>query len=374
MIEEKEYGGNLGGRFVSNRGELNYKEVLEHFPNASIIRIITYNISRNQRQDKLFEALRDTDAEIQLITNVPSRMEEYFDNEAGRSMRKTARRNIQIYIAKLNPENFSGNFLPYFNVHNHAKIIGTEDIVYIGSANFSNESADNIETGILIEDRDFISKLYSEFFDKVASESLSYLDDNFNAFHLFLLSLYAKFEHHYNILLRDVYTDYQRTRLVAADTIFIDTDELGNIYRDLEELEDVSSAAEDCYDEENEQFNSELEDLKDEFESLDIEGLKETVSEDGALYNLATFDGHDKFDEIMQSKYAYLAIDDMTDYYSEKALQEVSEMYDDVHRTFFDQGDEFLEGMDYILKALKVAIDFTERWKASRINPDIDNT
>jgi len=30
--------------------------------------------------------------------------------------------------------------------------------------------------------------------------------------------------------------------------------------------------------------------------------------------------------------------------------------------------------MDYILKALKVAIDFTERWKASRINPDIDNT
>ena len=105
-----------GGRFVSNRGELNYKEVLEHFPNASIIRIITYNISRNQRQDKLFEALRDTDAEIQLITNVPSRMEEYFDNEAGRSMRKTARRNIQIYIAKLNPENFSGNFLPYFNL------------------------------------------------------------------------------------------------------------------------------------------------------------------------------------------------------------------------------------------------------------------
>lgn len=48
--------------------------------------------------------------------------------------------------------------MPYFNVHNYAKIIGTEDIVHIGSANFSNESADNIEMGILIEDRDFISK------------------------------------------------------------------------------------------------------------------------------------------------------------------------------------------------------------------------
>ena len=68
--------------------------------------------------------------------------------------------------------------MPYFNVHNYAKIIGTEDIVHIGSANFSNESADNIEMGILIEDRDFISKLYSEFFDKVSSGVISYLDDN----------------------------------------------------------------------------------------------------------------------------------------------------------------------------------------------------
>ena len=170
--------------------------------------------------------------------------------------------------------------MPYFNVHNYAKIIGTEDTVHIGSANFSNESADNIETGILIEDRDFISKLYSEFFDKVSSGVISYLDDNFNAFHLFLLSLYAKFEHHYNILLRDVYTDYQRTRLVVAETIFVGTDELGNIYQDLEELE----------------------------------GLKEIVSEEGELYNLATFDGHDKFNEIMQSKYANLVIDDMTEY------------------------------------------------------------
>lgn len=182
--------------------------------------------------------------------------------------------------------------MPYFNVHNYAKIIGTEDIVHIGSANFSNESADNIEMGILIGDRDFISKLYSEFFDKVSSGVISYLDDNFNAFHLFLLSLYAKFEHHYNILLRDVYTDYQRTRLVVAETIFVGTDELGNIYQDLEELEG----------------------LKDEFESLDIEGLKEIVSEEGELYNLATFDGHDKFNEIMQSKYANLVIDDMTEY------------------------------------------------------------
>lgn len=154
-----------GGRFVSNREELNYEEVLNHFPCASIIRILTYNISRNQQDDKLLNALKETNADVQIITNVPSRMERYYNSDAGNHMRMTARRNINAYISKLNPENFQNGFVPFFNVHNHAKIIGTEDIVYIGSANFSNESANNIETGVIIEDKVFIQKLYSEFFD-----------------------------------------------------------------------------------------------------------------------------------------------------------------------------------------------------------------
>ena len=40
--------------------------------------------------------------------------------------------------------------MPFFNFSNHAKIVGTENIVYIGSANFSNESKNNIESGIII--------------------------------------------------------------------------------------------------------------------------------------------------------------------------------------------------------------------------------
>lgn len=38
----------------------------------------------------------------------------------------------------------------------YAKIVGTENIVYIGSANFSNESKNNIESGLIIEDKEFI--------------------------------------------------------------------------------------------------------------------------------------------------------------------------------------------------------------------------
>ena len=37
------------GRFVSDRGTLNYQEVLDDFKNAKTIRIITYNISKKRK-------------------------------------------------------------------------------------------------------------------------------------------------------------------------------------------------------------------------------------------------------------------------------------------------------------------------------------
>lgn len=38
--------------------------------------------------------------------------------------------------------------------------------MYIGSANYSNESANNIEAGILIKDKEFIKNLYKGFLIK----------------------------------------------------------------------------------------------------------------------------------------------------------------------------------------------------------------
>lgn len=363
-----------GGRFVSLNGELNYKEVLADFPTAKIIRILTYNISKNQRRDALLDALRNTTADIQLITNVPSRMDEYYDSDAGRRMRSAARSNIQVYISKLSPDNFPGQFSPFFSVHNHAKIIGTENIVYIGSANYSNESADNIETGVLIEDKEFIQKLYSQFFDKVKYDALSYFDDNFSAFQLFILSLYAKFKHHHHKMLTDLYTDYQRTKLVVADAIFIDVGDLNALYRDLDELKAVCGAADDTYDEENENYNDALEELKGRFDRLSIDWLKETISEDGALYRLAAFDAEQEANDILQTEYAFEAYDEYLDTYVEKAMNSVAEMYASLHDAFGEEADDFLGEIEKILAALEAAIRFTNEWKASKINPQIDNT
>lgn len=60
-----------GGRFVSLDGDLNYREVIDDFPTAKTIRIITYNISKSQRYDELLDTLKNTNADVQLITNVP---------------------------------------------------------------------------------------------------------------------------------------------------------------------------------------------------------------------------------------------------------------------------------------------------------------
>lgn len=362
-----------GGRFVSSRGELNYHEVLNDFPNAKIIRILTYNISKNQKYDALLDALKKTDADVQLITNVPSRMEKYFNSNAGINMRNTARNNIKTYISKLNPDNFPGQFTPFFSVNNHAKIIGTENIVYIGSANFSNESSDNIETGVLIEDQEFIQNLYSQFFDQIKEGALSYFDENFSAFQLFILSLYAKFKHHYHKIMTDLYTNYQRTKLVVADTILMDIHDLNTLYRDLDELKIICRAADDTYDEENEEYNEALEQLKECFEKLSIEWLQEVISENGSLYRLVVFDAEQEIDNILQTQYTFEAYDEALDLYVEKAANSVSEMYSLLYDDFSEKSDVFLEEIKKILYTLDSAIQFTNSWKISKINPEIDN-
>ena len=106
----------VGGRFVSFEDELNYKDVLNDFSNAQKIRIATYNISKNSKYDKLLDALKDTNADVKFITNVPSRMPQYFKTTRGQNMRASAKENIDVYISKLNPESTYMRFRIFFTL------------------------------------------------------------------------------------------------------------------------------------------------------------------------------------------------------------------------------------------------------------------
>lgn len=142
------------GEFVYNENGLNYQEVLDDFAKASKIRIITYNISKKEKGGELISLLKELpeETDVQIITNIPSRFDTYYGSKAGEAMRAAFKKNCDIYMKKLNPVNFTPTVITAFNFCNHAKIIGTENIVYIGSANYSDESKYNIETGILIRD------------------------------------------------------------------------------------------------------------------------------------------------------------------------------------------------------------------------------
>lgn len=64
-----------GGEFVCNENGLNYEAVLEDFNTAGVIRILTYNISKSEKDDKVIDLLKDMSdsVDIQIITNIPSR-------------------------------------------------------------------------------------------------------------------------------------------------------------------------------------------------------------------------------------------------------------------------------------------------------------
>lgn len=175
-------------------------------------------------------------------------------------------------------------------------------------------------------------------------------------------------------MLEDLYTDYMRTKMVVADSIFIDLSDLEALYSDLDELGSVCGAADDTYDEDNKDYNDALEQLKGLFDRLNIDWLKETISEDGTLYQLVTFNTEEKANNILQEEYASEAWDEYLDSYVEKAMNSASEIYSDLHNAFQDESEDFLAEIEKVLSALEVAIHFTTKWKVAKVNPEIDNT
>ncbi|HAC1622829.1 TPA_asm: phosphatidylserine/phosphatidylglycerophosphate/cardiolipin synthase family protein, partial [Listeria monocytogenes] len=112
-----------GGRFVSLKNGLNYQEILNDFSNAKLVRVVTFNISKNEKYDDLMKSLHtlQDDVDVQLITNIPSHFDVYYNSPAGESMRRNFKNNCEIYLRKLDPEKFDSKAMSFFNFNNHAK-------------------------------------------------------------------------------------------------------------------------------------------------------------------------------------------------------------------------------------------------------------
>lgn len=132
--------------FRATRGTHNAGSLVDEISRAQRVLIVTYNISVSSRTLLDQIAKTDSKAEVSVVLNVPGRFDSYFSMAA----RTQARNRINATVALLST--LPAHVNRYFLFSNHMKIIACDGLVYVGSANFSDESMHNHEAGIIIAD------------------------------------------------------------------------------------------------------------------------------------------------------------------------------------------------------------------------------
>ena len=365
------------GKFVWIKDGLNYQEVLDEFSKAKIVRIMTFNISKDKGYDQLLDEIQklSDDVDVQFITNIPSHFDRYYNSPRGEAMRRNFRDNCGVYLKKLNPDKFPLQSRTFFNFTNHAKIVGTENVVYIGSANFSNESKDNIETGVIIRDKVFIKKLYSEFFDRISTESLPYFDDEYMALRVFIMSMLTKFRIHFDKISEEMYfkNPYTNNIEFVRRCIGVSENELDKLNYDLYLLEDLEVNTENTYDEEDDEYNNQIERILKLYKSLDLRGLQELTETDGILYNFIMFDIKDVTNSCLE-RYSAEAYDEYLDHYVDIATEDAREIEESMLDEVEEIANEFYTKLENVLDSLEEIADIVSSIGEQRINTQIDNS
>lgn len=122
---------------VLSRDEHGFEAVLADLPNATAVNVLTYSLSGWKEAGKLLGRLRRLPEEtsLRVITNIPSSVER-------------TEEKIEEYKRLLDPKRFRPRLQAYYNLSTHAKVVATENVVYIGSANFSYPNS--LECGLLL--------------------------------------------------------------------------------------------------------------------------------------------------------------------------------------------------------------------------------
>lgn len=366
-----------GGEFVCSRDktEINYQAVLDDFKNAKQVRILTYNISKKNYKNYLIDAIKSLkeDVDVQIITNIPSRMNYYANSPAGDKYKERYQDTFIAYLERLNPENFPSNPVVGFNFHNHAKIIGTDNIVYIGSANFSDESKDNIESGVLIRDKKFVKRLYDEEFPAIMKESTPYFDDYFNAMRLFVISMETKFAYWLRRFDDEiVFISPHNGKKYLAQEFNFDAEDLEELDADIDELRGFEGIVEDSYSENDDDFNSLIEQLIEEMSTVDVEWLSSMTITDSPLYDFLVYDHEDKANKYISADPD--AYDEGLELAVESAMEQVSEEYDTLRDQIEPDVIALRNKLEKIVKVLNKAHRETLKYADKWIKVKVDNT
>lgn len=169
---------NINGDIVLSYQENGFQEVVDDFENAKFINIVTYNINTYETKTELLKELRKVNKSIPitLILNIPARRDDYINRYTGQIDQKAvnaAAKKIKYTLKVLERQKF-GDLNVYFNFDNHAKLLMTDKIAYIGSQNFSDASQGKFELGFLVKEKKAISEINSHIFNEIKTKSILY--------------------------------------------------------------------------------------------------------------------------------------------------------------------------------------------------------
>lgn len=161
--------------FVGTRGKDSFDEVIQDFSNAEEVRILTYSRIGSYRFHSNLSLLKNLAPGTKLriivalpgIKNEKKKNGEYdYDRYTVDSIKEELKNiEYQLDLDKYASEDFEMSVC----LNNHAKLVGTENILYIGSANYSDFSKRNYEAGMIIRDKKVIRKIYHDYFDQIVA-------------------------------------------------------------------------------------------------------------------------------------------------------------------------------------------------------------
>ena len=362
-------------KFVYTKDELAYQEVLDEMSNASEIVIITYNIS--EKQSYLLDCVKSADdnATIKIITNIPSRWETYWGNNP----RVEAQKKISVYLTKLKPEDIGNKVSTYFNFENHGKIIMTSNIAYIGSANYSEESRNNIEFGLITRDKAFLRFLLDELVPEIENKSTQYylynhapllIEINMGASALYKLrnDLFEQIFMYADHRGEDIFYYNRDYDLLSQNTL----DLINSLLSDLIKIEsDVYEAISEITNDDEQSMS----DINERYEFLlDYKSTVENFTMKDTIYDLASFNHNDRTNKILEHEYGMVADEEHLDYYAQKAFDEANQELNDLTQKAEDDLKELIDVLDACLEDINKCIVLFKTYDLKKVNPDIDNT
>lgn len=317
MKYEKEVSN---AKFVFTKDEIGYQEVIDDFINSNYILVITFNISENN--DYLINHLKEskTGTEIEIFTNIPQRYERYFSDAA----RQQARKKINVYLDRLDPKKYESLVSTHFCFNNHSKIILTDNVVYIGSANYSDESQRNSESGFIVRDQHFITFIKKNIVPFLKDNSEPYYSDNATRLKILLSIVYSKFINSFEDIHMSTHSIHDHAgrefEFFSIHDNRLKLSTIETLYSDLEELQAVFNVISDELAEE------ELlsEDLQKHLNVIDIDNLQELITYDTSIYELAKFDEDEFAMEYLQENIME-AYDENLAHFQDLAVQNANE-------------------------------------------------